>query len=232
MYAAFKNRPNKIIDGVSYPGGSIPSGTETSADKIILDGFTTFKKVSAAEVYALTIKATLDGTKVFSAIDNKETNKNYTLEINYNLRVFNDEEEMKNSSDYQESVENGTFAGLILFGKKTYGDKGTGGEVPILMPNNAAAHAFGDDGRNPKHIVLVDLGVFNDQSAYVHEIGHNLGVGHITQGDVVVPMSDNKEYNTIGMMKGVPGAPEAPFKSQLIRIINTLNSLIENGQSK
>lgn len=49
---------------------------------------------------------------------------------------------------------------------------------------------------------------------------------HKTMGNTWEPMAPNSEYNTKGMMKGTSGAPESPFNSQVIRMLNTEKSYL------
>lgn len=226
----FSERPGKIINGITYDRGNIP---DREIRKLVTGAFEHLKTVSAEQIYNITLKKNFDGSEVFFTSDNPETNRGYKANFELSILQFKNEEEMEMSSVVSQGITDRTFAGLLLFGSNSYAklnkDKDDEG---FSLGANVGAHAYGNDGTNRFHAVLVGATNQNDPGTYTHEIGHNLGLGHITMGDPVTEMPGNKEYNTKGLMKGVSGEPEAPFKSQLMRIINTLKSIITSNEKK
>ncbi len=244
VYVAFTNRPSKVIEGKEFPGGNLPINlSQGMAIKVFNKGYEEINnelngkdfKISPRE-YA---KPELAPGLYFGAKEGSESDKSVKVRFNAKLLVFSDEDEMKKSNEYQQAVINKTMSGYQLYGTESYATIGktSTDDQPITISSGAWGQAFGQ-GTTPNKAILIDpmKGAFPFggnafyRSTLTHEQGHNLGLPHILPGDPVsggfTSLKDG-EYNGIGLMKGItgprPAKAEAPFISQIIQILNTID---------
>jgi RHS repeat-associated protein len=233
--AVFTNRPDKEINGVKYQGGNMPEGC-TNAVEVAKNNYNLLNAALKNESYSLTINPTgRDKGELFGATDNSSTNQNFTVKFEVEILTFKDEDEMKKSDSYNNSVKDGSFAGIMLFGKSSYATV-DGKEQAVSLDKNDGAKQLGTAKNklkyNEKAYLIGDI--INDKRSNVipHEVGHGMGLNHDTEpknsaGETGTKAANGSTYGTFGLMGlNKSGTPQAPTKAEVKQILDTIKGEI------
>jgi hypothetical protein len=231
--AVFTNRPDKEINGVKYQGGNIPESC-TNAVEIIENNYNNVNTALKKECYSLTIESTARNQgELFGAKDDPKTNKDFTVQYDVKILTFKDEDEMKASDSYKNAVDDGSFAGVTLFGRKSYATVDGKESVVELGPNDGGI-TYGIPNNkytNRDKAYLIANNLITDCSIQ-HEHGHGMGVDHGTEPKNSASASGVKSangwtYGKFGLMGlNKDRTPQAPTHAEVKEILNTIKGEI------